>query len=127
MKTIEFQMPRVRERGSTAWASAESATPLARAPRLARLLALAHKLDGLVRSGAVRNYGELARVGGVSQSRLSQILIFVNLAPAIQERVLFLTAAEAQSLCESDLRAIARESTWTRQQERFDSLRQKCH
>ena len=126
MKTIEFQMPRVRERGSPAWTSAESATLLGRAPRLARLLALAHKLEAMVRSGAIRDHGELARVGGVSQSRLSQILILANLAPAIQERVLFLTAAEAQSLCESDLRAIARESSWSRQQERFDGLLQKC-
>jgi len=126
MKTMEFQMPCVRERGSTAWTSVESATPLARAPRIARLLALAHMLDGLVRSGAVPDYSELAQLGGTPQSRLSQILILINLTPSIQERILFLTAVEAQSLGESGLRAIARESSWGRQQERFDGLLQKC-
>ena len=123
MKTIEFQMPRVRERNALALTTAGA--PLARAPRIARLLALAHKLDGLVRSGALRDYSELARLGGIFPSRLSQILILVNLSPAIQERTLFLTPAEAQFLCESDLRAIARESDWSCQQERFERLRQK--
>ena len=55
-----------------------------------------------------------------------QVLILANPAAAIQERILFLTAAEAQWLYESDLRAIARESNCSRQRERFDRLRQKC-
>ncbi len=34
-----------------------------RVPRAARLLALAHRLERLVRTGVVRDYAELARLG----------------------------------------------------------------
>ena len=34
-----------------------------RVPRVARLLALAHRLDRLLRTGVVRDYAELARLG----------------------------------------------------------------
>ena len=122
MRAIEFQIPRVRERNALVMTSTDGTAPMVRPPRLARQLALAHKLDGLVRSGAIRGYGELAQLGGISQSRMFQILILVNLSPAIQERVLFITAAEAQFLYERDLRVVARESNWSRQAERFDNL-----
>ena len=40
-----------------------------RPPRIARLVALAHKLDALVRSGAI-TYAELARLGHISPRRV---------------------------------------------------------
>jgi hypothetical protein len=46
-------------------------TPIAgRPPRLARLIALAHNLDGLVRTGRVKNYREMAELGHVSPAPL---------------------------------------------------------
>ena len=120
MKTIEYTLP--ARSGSTTLASLAEPPRQGRAPRLARLLALAHKLDGLVRSGAIRGYAELARLGRITPSRLSQVLLLLNLSPAIQEYLLFLTAAEAPSLVESKLRAIARELEWTRQHKRFKKL-----
>src|SRR6202165_3559163 len=89
--------------------------PSGRAPRIARLLALAHKLDGLVQAGTVRDYAELARLGHVSKTRVSQIMILLHLAPAIQEYVLFLSADEAGFLTEPILRTIAREPRWDHQ------------
>jgi hypothetical protein len=86
-----------------------------RAPRIARLLALAYKLDGLVQAGTVRDYAELARLGHVSKARVSQIMILLHLAPAIQEYVLFLSGAEAGFLTEPTLRTIAREPRWDHQ------------
>jgi transposase IS66 family protein len=80
--------------------------PDGRAPRLARMLALAHKLEGLVRSGAVKDYSELARLGHVSASRVSQILLLLYLSPPIQEQVLFLDAASAHLLTEQDLQQL---------------------
>jgi hypothetical protein len=62
----------------------------ARVPRLARLLALAWHIDGLVRSGTLASYAAAARLGHVSRARLSQILSLLNLAPDVQEQVLFL-------------------------------------
>ena len=45
-----------------------------RVPRVARLMALALRCDGLVRSGAVRDYAELARLGHVTRARVSQVM-----------------------------------------------------
>src|SRR5207253_4491586 len=82
--------------------------PQGRAHRIARVLALAHRLDELVRSGAVRDYGELARLGHVSAARICQFLTLLHLAPAIQEHLLFTTAGERMPISEPSLRKIAR-------------------
>src|SRR2546423_8253066 len=83
-----------------------------RAHRIARILALAHRLDELARSGAVRDHGELARLGHVSPARICQFMTLLHLAPAIQEYVLFLTTAETIPVTEHALRKIAREPRW---------------
>jgi hypothetical protein len=57
-------------------------------------MALALRLDELVRTGVVADYGELASLGHVSRARLSQILNLLALAPDIQESLLFLPAVE---------------------------------
>jgi len=59
-------------------------------PRVARLMALAVRFDGLVRSGAVADYAELAELGHVSRARITQIMNLLLLAPDIQEHILFL-------------------------------------
>src|SRR5205085_1168844 len=61
-----------------------------RLPRISRLMALSIRMEGLVRTGRVKDYAELARLGGVSRARVSQVLNLRNLAPPIQERLLFL-------------------------------------
>jgi hypothetical protein len=66
------------------------AVPLGRIPRVARLMALAMRFDGLVRSGAVRDYADLARLGHVSRARVSQVMSLLNLSPSIQEDILFM-------------------------------------
>jgi hypothetical protein len=53
-------------------------------------MALAIRFDGLVRSGAVKDYAELAGLGHVSRARISQIMNLLLLAPDIQEQILFL-------------------------------------
>lgn len=98
------------------------AVPEDHPPRIARLLALAHKLDALVRSGEVSDYGALAQLGHVSPARLTQILALLYLSPAIQEFILFLPAADARYVSELTLRRIAREADWNRQQAKFEEL-----
>jgi hypothetical protein len=61
-----------------------------RTPRIAKQMALAIKLEGLVRSGAVADYAELARLGHVTRARMSQIMNLLMLAADIQEEILFL-------------------------------------
>ena len=61
-----------------------------RVPRVAKLLALAHRFEDLVRNAEVADYAELARLGRVSRARVSQIMSLLSLAPDLQEQVLFL-------------------------------------
>jgi hypothetical protein len=61
-----------------------------RVPRVARLMALAIRFEGLLRAGVVRDYAELARLGHVSRARVSQVMALLSLAPDLQEAVLFL-------------------------------------
>lgn len=59
-------------------------------PRISRLMALAIHFDGLIREGVVKNYADLARMGGVSRARITQIMNLLNLPPWKQEELLFL-------------------------------------
>lgn len=93
-----------------------------RPPRVARLVALAHRLDELVRSGAVSDYATLARLGHVSPARLTQVMGLLYLSPAIQENLLFLPGANARFVTEPALWSIAREPLWDHQQAMFDQL-----
>src|SRR5262249_54999565 len=61
-----------------------------RVPRVAKLLALAHRFETLLREGVVRSYAELAQLGPVTPARVSQVLALLGLAPDIQEAILFL-------------------------------------
>jgi hypothetical protein len=61
-----------------------------RVPRVAKLLALAHRFEGLLRRGEVADYAELARLGRVTRARISQVMSLLSLAPDLQEQVLFL-------------------------------------
>jgi hypothetical protein len=44
-------------------------------------MALALRCDELVRSGQVKNFADLARLGHVSRARMSQIVSLLQLAP----------------------------------------------
>jgi len=71
---------------------AASAAPEAvpeKIPRVARLLALAHKFQGILDRGEVDSMAELARLGRVSRARITQIMDLLMLAPEIQEDLLF--------------------------------------
>jgi len=122
---IEYMVPLRRLVGPRAFPSEPASEPQGRPHRIARILALAHRLDELVRSGAVRDYGELARLGHVSPARICQFMTLLHLAPAIQEYLLFLTIPDKTPITEPGLRTIAREPDWERQREIFERLLQK--
>lgn len=54
--------------------------------------ARAIRLDGLIRSGEVTDQAALARLGMVTRARMTQIMGLRNVAPDIQEQLLFLPA-----------------------------------
>ena len=64
--------------------------PPGRVPRIAKLMALAIRFDGLIREGKVTDMSELARLAHVTQPRMTQIMNLLHLAPGIQEELLFL-------------------------------------
>src|SRR5262249_42618459 len=64
--------------------------PPGRVPRVARLMALAIRLERLHADGVVKDYAALARLGHVSRARVSQVMALLNLAPDLPEQVLFL-------------------------------------
>jgi hypothetical protein len=119
---IEYKLPPRRGLPPRAFTTTLVSEPQGSAPRLARLVALAQKLEGLLQSGTVKDYAEVARLGHVSTARVSQIMLLSYLAPVIQEHLLFLSAGEAEFLSEPELRNIAREPRWDRQRERFERL-----
>lgn len=122
---IEYQLPCRRTVPRRPLASEPEKEPQGRPPRIARLLALAHRLDALVHSGTVKDYATVARLGHVSAARLSQIMILLHLAPSLQEYVLHLSAGEDGFITEQQLRAIAREPYWDRQAALFRALMQQ--
>jgi hypothetical protein len=81
------------------------------------LQALALRFDEQLKSGLLVNYSELAALGHVTRARVSQIMNLLNLAPDIQEEILFMPRTERGRdpviLCE--LQPIASEMDWRRQ------------
>jgi len=90
-------------------------------PRVAKLMALAIRFEGLIRDGVVKDQAELARLGHVSRARLSQIMGLLSLAPDIQEAILWLPAVESgdDGVTERELREVVREVDWGRQRGRW--------
>jgi hypothetical protein len=63
-------------------------------PRIAKLMALAIRFEGLIRAGVVRDYAELARLGHVTRARITQIMNLRQLRSDIQEELLFLSRTD---------------------------------
>lgn len=93
---------------------APTVPPPERVPRVARLMALAIKMDGLVRAGVVRDYAELARLGRVTPARVTQVMNLTLLAPDLQEALLFLPPVTAgrEGLTLAELQRVAAVRDW---------------
>jgi hypothetical protein len=89
-------------------------------PRIARLMALAIRFDGLLRTAEFRDYAELARLGRVTRARMTQIMKLLDLAPDIQEQILFLP--NRGSLTERILRPIVSRIDWNEQRPMFQKI-----
>lgn len=103
--------------------------PKGRIPRIARLMALAIRLERMLRTGEVPDLTELARIANVTQPRMSQILNLNMLAPEIQEELLFLPPVETgkPTIHEKLLRPISAEFDWGKQREHWGRLQSGHH
>lgn len=112
--TRSFRVRRDRHGRKRLKAGAEVQTE--RVPRIARLMALALRFDELIRSGVVADQAELARRGGVSRARITQIIDLICLAPQIQEELLNLRVdGSIKPITERSMRVIARNDNWNEQ------------
>lgn len=95
-------------------AAKQNALKVGRTPRITRLMALALHFQDLLQEGTVRHYADLARLGGVTPARMTQIMNLLNLAPDIQEALLFLSNDRdwRDAINERSLRATAKEPLW---------------
>lgn len=100
------------------------AVPAGRVPRISKLMALAIRFEELVRSGEVADFADVAELGQVTRARVSQIVNLLNLAPDIQEAILYLppVAGDRDAVPERRLRAIAAEPSWVKQREAWQRL-----
>ncbi|MHC4066793.1 MAG: hypothetical protein ACYSUI_20140 [Planctomycetota bacterium] len=91
---------------------------------MAWVLALAHKIDGMIRSGVLRDMADAAKALRVSRARISQIMSLLLLASEIQEAVLDLPPVTGgrDPIGERQLRAIVAESDWGRQMELWSKV-----
>ena len=111
--TYEVKFEKRQTPGSGPWTPAI----VGRIPRVTRLLALAHRIEGMIRSGEIRDWAEAARLAGVTRARMTQIANLLLLAPAIQEAILSLPTVSLgrNRITEQHLRSLVGFIEWDQQ------------
>ncbi|MDG2223434.1 MAG: hypothetical protein P8L85_18775 [Rubripirellula sp.] len=91
-----------------------SERPSGRVQRVTRVMALAIQCEQLIRDGVIKNQSELAHYARVTTARMTHIMWLTNLAPDIQEAILFLPRVESgpDTVKEIDVRRAARVMDW---------------
>jgi len=117
-RTIVFTLPPKRD-----WKKPKRKMT-GRLPRVARLMALAIRFEELLRNGTVNDFADLARLGRVTRARISQIMALLNLAPDLQERILFFAPVivKQEEISERSLRTVVDEPHWVKQRHLFAEI-----
>ena len=118
--TCDFHIARQQQGRQRLRRGAAPAQPMGRVPRIARLMALAIRCEKSIREGIVADQSAFARSGHITTARMTQIMSLLNLAPDIQEQLLYLPRTDLgrDSVKETDIRPIANSLDW-RQQRRM--------
>ncbi len=113
---VDFEAERPQRRDSA---------PTGGVPRVVRLLALAHKIDSMIRNGELDDMAEAARRLSLTRARVTQITNLLLLAPEIQEAILGLSPITngRGPVTERQLRPIAAEPDWNRQLSMWNCIR----
>jgi hypothetical protein len=124
---LDFRLGRQVRRGSRT-SAADQDVPRGQwegqcIPRIARLMALAIRFEGLLRDETIRDYAELAHLGRVTRARMTQIMKLLHLAPDIQEQILFLP--RIKGLNERNLRHIVNRIDWDEQRRMFEKITER--
>jgi hypothetical protein len=94
-------------------------------PSVVRMLALARKIDAMIRDGELQDLADAARAIGVTRARMTQIANLLLLAPEIQEAILALplVATGRDPVSERSLRTIVAEPNWDVQRRLWDEAK----
>ena len=127
MQIVECALAPQRKRGdtnTTSPAGPAASVAAGRVRRITRLMALALRFEQLVRSGAVRDYAELARLGRVSRARITQVMNLLHLAPDLQETILFLPRVQSgrDRIHLHELQALTALLDWQEQRRRWNEM-----
>jgi hypothetical protein len=89
------------------------------------MMALAIRLDRLIEYGQITDQAELTREGYVSRARLTQIMNLLQLAPDIQEQILFVPPGlrGSEMITERELRSIDEQMDWHEQRQSWKRFR----
>jgi len=98
--------------------------PNGRVPRVARLLALAHRIDQMIAAGELKDLAHAAKVCCLTRARVTQVCNLLLLCPTIQEAILEMPSVTKgrDPVSERNLRGIVAEADWKRQVPRWDGL-----
>ena len=100
--------------------------PVRRPARVARMLALAHRLQQSIDSGEIEDRAALARRYELTRARITQLLNLTLLAPDIQESVLSLESVDGlEPTSERALREVSWALDWGEQRKRWEQQRSR--
>lgn len=93
-------------------------------PRVSRLVALALKVEKMIRSDEIASMADAARLGHVTRARMTQIMNLLLLAPDLQEELLFLPPVERgrDPITLRELGYVLRTPVWAEQRARWSEL-----
>ncbi len=122
---IQFRLHATGQQSGKPGATAMPPSGNGRLPRVTQVLALAIQFQDMIRSGEARDYADLARLGGLTRERMSQIMELVWLAPDIQPEILEYPAGAATGfpISEVAVRRIGGLLSWTEQRSSWQRLK----
>jgi hypothetical protein len=93
-------------------------------PRIARLVALAHRFASELRNGSPATMAELAAQRGITRARVTQLMDLLLLAPDIQEELLFLppTVRGCDPVTLRTMRYVCSTPAWAEQRRRWGEI-----
>ena len=120
MTSVTFAIPIRRPKPKQLLRPVRPVVATRRGDRTAWQLALAYRIERDIDTGTLRDFAHAAEVFVITRARVSQIVALMNLAPAIQARLL----AGDTNIHERTLRAALRVVDWNQQRATLEGRRQ---
>ena len=118
---VHFKTGRFGAREMRTGVRAAAPPPPARIPKIARQMALALRFEAMLHRGEAGTQEDIARLGRVTQAYVSRIMGLLNLAPDLQEALLFWPRVEKgrAPVRLRDVEAVLADPAWKAQRARW--------